>query len=201
MVNFCKIPLLILSVTVLAACGGSKKAASGSSSGSSVTPPDPSAPLTQANLQGTWKAGCTVDTANGGSYQDSLIISGGTYISRSDFSDATDCSAPNLALDINGTFTMGTKSTVVAVATNMTMSSINAGVTGKSAAAIADLNLNQSCGLTGWVLNVRKIVPLSCFGLTAAANAPDIVAITGANLMFGNAGGTALDPNYSFQKQ
>ncbi len=196
--NFCRISLLVLSVSVLAACGGSKKAASGSSSAASV---DPNAPLTQAQLQGTWKAGCTVDSVNGGSYQDSLIISGNTYISRSDFSNATDCSAPDLALDINGTFTMGTKSTVVAVATNLTMSSVNGGVTGKSAAVIADLNANASCGLTGWVINVRKIVPLTCFGLAAVTNAPDIVAITGTNLMFGNVGGTALDPSYSFQKQ
>ncbi len=196
--RFIKISLVIISAGAFTACGSGKKSASASASASST---DTNAPLTAAQLAGTWKAGCAIDTINGGSSQDLLIITGNTYISRTEFSNATDCSNPDLALDINGTFTMGGKSTLVAVATNLTMSSINGALTPKTAASVLDLITTVACGLASWQLNAKQIVPLTCFGLTPVANSADIVAISGNTLMFGDTAGSALDPNYSFQKQ
>jgi len=195
--NLIKFTFVLVSAIALSACGGGKKKSEGSSSASSV---DPNAPLALSAVQGTWAAGCAVDSVNGGSYKDILIISGNTYISRADFSPNADCSAADLALDINGTFQLLQRSTVVPLATNLTMTSVNGGITPKSAAVVTQANTEGWCGLVNWQLNVRQIVPLACLGITAGTFT-DIIALQGSTLIFGDATGTALDPNYSYQRQ
>lgn len=196
--------ITIIFAVAITACGGEKKSSGGADNSSTGAAPTA---LTQAQVQGTWKAACELDqdpTTNAilGSYQDSFILTNNTFIWRTDLADTVNCTPPVISLDINGTFQLNGLSTTVSGATNLTMNMINGGITLRTAALVTQANSLNFCNISNWQLNVVRIVPLSCIDASLAAGSfNDIVALQGSTLIFGNAAGTALDPQFSYQKQ
>jgi len=187
---------VVLSVILMTACG-SKTGKTANSEASTNS----SGALSIGQIQGAWRGQCYPGEP-GGSLLESLIVNGSYIKWRWTISSTTNnCTAPDFNMDINGTFTLGAASSAVPGATNISMTSVNGGVTLLNAAAVTAANSGSWCGFNNWQLNVTKTVDISCVSDSPAGSFDDIVSLVGTTLTFGNEDGTALDPNYSFQKQ
>ena len=154
-------------------------------------------------LEGTW-VGCEVEDSNGVSSSMSFV--GATYTENLMVYTGGVCSGtPNVATTMQGTFSVGSASSV-AGATNLALNiPASFQVTPGTSATANQMNSSSYCGLNNWAANVSQTITSSsaCYaGLNASGGvANTIFEITGGTLYFGNSDSTAIDTTTPLQKQ
>jgi hypothetical protein len=145
---------LIALVTCIAGCGSTQGPAT------SAAPLSPSS----AALAGRWGSACT-DPGSGQAFRLRFDLTETTWsLAYEAFGDAT-CTTPTLTVQIDGGYTLGAASAVVAGAREGRFDFATKTVTPHNA-GVADF-LAQACGRTGFVVGRAADISVGCAGLGA----------------------------------